>query len=259
MILFARALHKPSVSPPTFCRFVTMKQMHPNFFFQRLRFVLPILFLSLAAAAAWANPIEIATIDDLQKIGNHPDFPFSGNYVLTDDIDAAATEDFNEGAGFYPIGGPSDPFTGTFDGRGHVISHLHINRLGLNNVALFGVISAGGEVHTVGLEGAEVTGNVFVGGLVGFVNPFGNIWSPYVTGMVTLNAGVGGVVGFLHSDATLSNAYATSSVSGDFRTGDTTPGPQRWPTAHHGAAADQEHEQERSHCPNRHFTAYFVE
>mgnify|MGYP001390796373 CR=1 FL=1 len=48
--------------------------------------------------------IAIATLDGLNKIGRDPAYPLDGSYVLTADIDAAATQTWNNGAGFVPIG-----------------------------------------------------------------------------------------------------------------------------------------------------------
>ncbi len=45
----------------------------------------------------------------------------SGHYILTSDIDMT-------GLNFSPIGNNSTPFSGIFDGNGHTISNLTINR-----------------------------------------------------------------------------------------------------------------------------------
>ena len=83
----------------------------------------------LAPAATHAQ-IEIASIEDLQKIGNDEAYPLDGDYVLTQDIDASETVDWNGGEGFEPIGSEDTPFTGVFDGRGHVIDGLAMRREG---------------------------------------------------------------------------------------------------------------------------------
>src|SRR5204862_220704 len=44
-----------------------------------------------AAGKDGAPPIGIASIVDLQKIGNDPAYPLTGQYVLTQDIDATET------------------------------------------------------------------------------------------------------------------------------------------------------------------------
>ena len=96
----------------------------------------------------------------------------SRNYTLTNDLDetTAGYEEVagpaaNNGTGFEPIGNDSDPFTGTFDGAGHTISGLTIDRTGENTVGLFG--ASDGTVSNVTLSGASVTGGGPVGALVG--------------------------------------------------------------------------------------------
>src|SRR5690606_5319684 len=70
----------------------------------------------------------------LQGIGNN----LNGRYTLGADIDASATAGWDSGAGFMPIGSSSNHFTGDFDGLGHTITNLSINRPGRENVGLFG-------------------------------------------------------------------------------------------------------------------------
>jgi len=155
------------------------------------------------------------------------------NYTLARNIDARATG-LNNGtadrsggmwtrAGFSPIG--SDiitPFTGTFDGQGHVISGLTINRPSQNHVGLFGRATNAAILH-VGLDGGSVSGNAYVGGLVGqFVArddgtaSLDNVW---VTGNVKGQSNyIGGLVGHnaaaVDSTASIDNAYATGDVTG---------------------------------------------
>ena len=64
----------------------------------------------------------------------------SAHYVLVDDIDASATASWDGGKGFSPIGDPAHPFAGSFDGQGHTISGLRIDRFGnvTTYIALFG-------------------------------------------------------------------------------------------------------------------------
>ncbi|NLV46307.1 MAG: hypothetical protein GXY07_17615 [Candidatus Hydrogenedentes bacterium] len=117
-----------------------------------------------------AQPIEIDSIEELQKIGNDPGYPLSGDYILTQDIDASVTKTWDDGAGFAPIGPEStDSFIGHFDGQGHAIVNVHINRPYKSfNVGLFGYVGAGGIVENLGIEDIHVSGRSVVGGGVGF-------------------------------------------------------------------------------------------
>ena len=86
-------------------------------------------------------PVAIDSIATLQLIGNDPGYPLNGNYYLTGDLDASDTLNWNGGFGFQPVGSSSPvkattAFTGTFDGQGHTISGLFINRPTEPNVCL---------------------------------------------------------------------------------------------------------------------------
>ena len=137
----------------------------------------------------------------------------AGNYVLGSDIDAAATNTWNAGTGFVPVGASNiSAFTGTLDGLGHTISNLTINRPSTFFVGLFGCAS-GSTISNIGLLGGSISGSGTVGGLVGD-NAYGTINKSYVTGSVSgNNYGVGGLVGVSNSGK-ISNSYTTGNVNG---------------------------------------------
>lgn len=73
---------------------------------------------------------EVANYEQLKVV---PYCPLDGTYRLVADIDASASATQNcvdEGVceGFTPIGDYYKPFTGLFDGNGHVISGLWIQK-----------------------------------------------------------------------------------------------------------------------------------
>ena len=100
------------------------------------------------------------------------------------------------GTGWTPIGPTnSAPFTGTFDGGGHTITNLYINRSTANGLGLFGWVN--GAIRNVGIVGPNVTGgtNATVGGLAGNQGG-GTIRACHVSGgKVTGGGRVGGLVG----------------------------------------------------------------
>ena len=61
-------------------------------------------------------PIAIDSIEALQRIGQDPAYPLNGAYVLTGDIDASETVNWNDGAGFLPSA-PGDPGGRHYPGR----------------------------------------------------------------------------------------------------------------------------------------------
>ena len=80
---------------------------------------------------------------------------------------AAATTNWNSGAGFAPIGENSGAqFQGCFNGNGRVIRNLRIVRPTQAFTGFFGAVGSGGAVNDLGLEGGTVTGDG-AGGLVG--------------------------------------------------------------------------------------------
>ena len=75
-------------------------------------------------------------------------FNLGGDYVLSNDIDLSGYPNWD------PIGTLANPFTGTFDGNGHTISNLTINRPAQDNVGLFGVINTTKAKHAPGANSA---------------------------------------------------------------------------------------------------------
>ena len=93
----------------------------------------------------------------------------NGKYELGSNIDAGVTKTDTAkwGAeGFNPIGDYSNKFSGTFDGLGHTISDLYINRPAQNYIGLFGYINNSATIKNIGLENLNITGQNYVGGLV---------------------------------------------------------------------------------------------
>jgi filamentous hemagglutinin family protein len=147
------------------------------------------------------SPYSLVDIYGVQGIATLP----SKNYQLAANIDASQTATWNAGAGFVPIG-PSY-FTGTFDGAGHTITNLAIDRPNAGIVGLFAVVA--GTVTNVGLVGGSVTGQT-VGELAG--TNFGVIREAYATGAVSGSVAVGGLVG--SNEGTITQTYSTGAVTG---------------------------------------------
>ncbi len=134
------------------------------------------------------DPYQVENVDQLRKIRYHTD----EHFIQIADIDASDTENWNKGKGFEPIGDLNNPFSGNYNGDGHVISNLHINRPKEKYVGLFGVIQA--KIENLGLKNVKITGEAAVGSLVGF-SDHGIIGSVFATGEVTGDRGIGGLVG----------------------------------------------------------------
>ena len=147
-------------------------------------------------------------------------------YELTNSLDFMAASSYRSGsrntawtmgAGWQPIGTSSAVFfSAIFEGNGHTISNLmidrdrEIDRDGENNIGLFG--RATNEIANIGLRNVDISGQNRVGGLVG--NSSATITNSYVTGSVLGNRFVGGLVGDNQSAGFIRNSYATASVEG---------------------------------------------
>jgi hypothetical protein len=160
-----------------------------------------------AGSGTEAAPYIITNVIQLQEMKNELD----KWYELGNDIDASETSTWNSGAGFEPIGNPSAIyFLGHFDGKGHKITNLKINRT-TNYIGLFGISNPPSTIKNVGLEDANITGNWTVGGLVG---QNGNVIdNSYVksTIAITGNKIVGGLVGI--NTSIITNSYAEINVT----------------------------------------------
>ena len=139
-------------------------------------------------------------------------------YVLGANIDASSTAG-GKGVwgdtGFIPVGTRDNAFTGSLDGQGHTISGLYINLPDTRNVGLIGYTEAGSVIRHVGMLGGSISGEDYVGGLVG--SNAGLVSDSYATGTISGDDKVGGLVG--SNTGLVSNSYATGTISGDGRIG----------------------------------------
>jgi|GEM_PF-1118332 len=118
---------------------------------------------------------------------------------------------YNQGQGWEPIGTTVNEFHGHYDGDGHVISGLTINRPATNNVGLWAFVGENGMVTNLGLQDAQVVGgNYVVGTMVAFNR--GTLTEVYATGSVSGGYRVGGLVGE-NSPGTVSYAHADVEVT----------------------------------------------
>ncbi|MCD8508391.1 MAG: hypothetical protein LRY44_01690 [Candidatus Pacebacteria bacterium] len=150
--------------------------------------------------------IEISTCAELQLIGSDPvEYPLSGNYVLTADIDCSDSSSWNGGAGFIPIGNEANKFTGTFDGAGFIIHQLTIDRPATDFVGLFGYADNGVDIFRVYLTESFVRGRTNVGSIVGRLGENNGdaeamLTQSFAVGtVISTNNTVGGLVGLAHN------------------------------------------------------------
>ncbi|MBN1125000.1 MAG: hypothetical protein JXA82_08330 [Sedimentisphaerales bacterium] len=153
------------------------------------------------------DPYQIWTAEQMNTIGLTPN-DWWRHFMLMDDIDMSSYSNTQ----YNIIGTSSKPFTGTFDGNGHIISNLtYTTNNYIQYVGLFGrTISS--SIQNLGLENVLFsTAGSTVGGVVGLNG--GVINACYVTGSISGSVGVGGLVGDDYG-GTIRACYATCVVMG---------------------------------------------
>lgn len=112
------------------------------------------------------SPYVISTENELRTvsayINNHSGWS-ALHYKLDDDIAISNPETANN---FIPFGSVSNQFTGSFDGDGYTISGLNLS-LEDNNVALFRIVAASGQIKNLNVSGFTVNGKKNTAALVG--------------------------------------------------------------------------------------------
>jgi len=170
-------------------------------------------FSRFTGTGAPGDPFIIRDVYDLQAMQGF----LTSSFVLNNNLNASSTADWNNGAGFMPVGRDwSHLFTGMFDGANHTITGLVINRPSTHDIGLFGFTS-GATLQNVGLVGGSVTGNTSVGGLVGHSDA-SSISNAYSALTVTGTDSVGGLVGY-SGNSTIDNSYALGTVNGNNNVG----------------------------------------
>jgi hypothetical protein len=189
------------------------------------------------------EPYLINTAEQMNAVGTDAN-DWDKHFRLTADINLGIyTEDE-----FNIIGtSPNDPFTGVFDGNGHIISNFTYNSTGAFSyyIGLFGwVDSNDAEIKNLGVidpnvvimpygiragaligmqnsgtvsncyvEGGSVSGDNSVGGLIG--NNTGTVINCYTTCSVTAeNSRAGGLVGWNDDGGVIINCSASGAVTG---------------------------------------------
>ena len=116
-----------------------------------------------------------------------------------------------------PIGTESRPYTGNFDGGGHTITGLKIDKSGTDYVGLIGCLGSGGKVQNVTLTNISVSGANCVGGIAG--QNYGTVENCSVNGTVTGKGftDTGGIAGSNYG--TISGCSAEGTVTGSVNVG----------------------------------------
>lgn len=160
----------------------------------------------------------ISSLDELRWIAED-ETRWSYNYRQTANIDASETSTWWGGSdgsvnyGHLPIGNSSANFTGSYDGDGHTIDGLYINRSSESKIGLFGTMN-GASLTDLGLTNVNITGSYYTGGLIGYSIYSSSVSNCYSSGTVSGVERVGGLVGAnLYSSSSVSNCYSSCNVT----------------------------------------------
>ena len=168
---------------------------------------LAIFLLSAFVSTVWAwkgsgteaDPYKITNASDLSQLAtevNELGNDFENTYFeVTKDI-SYNIADTVDGCNYTAIGRRSDPFNGKFNGKGHTISGIRINKPHGGNQGLFGALGEGAVVENVKLADAEITARDYAGGIVGY-NDRGTVSGCTVENSVKIsgNGYIGGIAG----------------------------------------------------------------
>lgn len=160
---------------------------------------------------------EISTCAQLAFIAKNTDW-LGKNFLLVNDLilndvllEANEHGDLSTDSAMLKEWTPIGRFSGTFDGNGHTISGLYIERPYDNEIGLFGY--SRGTIRGITLVNSYVRGQEFVGGVVG--SGYGTVTDCVNCGTVTGSRGsVGGVVGFSNTTVTDCVNYGTVTGGG---------------------------------------------
>lgn len=147
------------------------------------------------------NPALITTCQDLQNISKH----LGWYYNLTNDIDCSATNNWNSGAGFLPLG----DFSGTVDGKNFTVSNLYMNTG--SNSGIFGSLSSGGKITSLNFRNLDINCQSTYCGVLTNMN-FGTIEKTSLAGKFACNGKCGGFAS--QNSGAISQSWADLLMSG---------------------------------------------
>lgn len=168
------------------------------------------------------DPYQISSLSELQWLSQNPN-QWDKYFIQTTDIDASTTSSWDNGSGWSPIGNNTTPFTGSYDGQGHIISNLFIKRTSTSNIGFFGRIALGGSVKNLGLTNVDIRGASNTGSLVGILlgqwGKISKVSKCFATGSVDGGGSTGGLIGYVTAFSYTDNCYSVCNVKGGWGTG----------------------------------------
>lgn len=169
--------------------------------------------ISNIAELYWFAALVNGTLESVPQ-NTEADAVLTADIVINEQVltaDGELVEDTDGLTAWTPIGSGDAPFDGTFDGQGHSISGLYINRPEADCQGLFGYISSNGTVSRTEVTGSYIHGHNGVGGITG-INSGTLTACSYSGTVIGYDYPLGGVAG--RNNGTVSCCYATGKVHG---------------------------------------------
>ncbi len=193
---------------------------------RRVPFWLALVFISVLSTLIFAefaggsgtqeDPWQVETAEHLNNVRNYLGSGHRNkHFIQTADINLGEPP-WNQGEGWEPIGdivyspNNENPFRGVYDGDGHVIWRLFIDRPDGHHQGLFGY--AEGNIRNLCVVDFEVMAYDAVGGLAGLNN--GRITNCFSTGSVNGNMKVAALLGVNGGNGNISNSRSAGNVVG---------------------------------------------
>lgn len=151
------------------------------------------------------DPYRIFNAEQLNQVRNSPEAYFS----LEADIDMTEwIAENNPSQGWKPI----SSFKGTFNGNGHRITNLIINRPTTSKIGLFSSISDA-NISNIEIVDTNYIGCNEIGGICGYISG-GSITSCKFSGKIVGANYLGGIIGECWGSTSISNCMAIGSING---------------------------------------------
>jgi len=167
-----------------------------------------------------SNPFQIASLENLAWL-MYNDSEWDKHFIQIADINAANTIEWEDSAGFNPIGNSDVIFSGTYSGKGNIIDGLYINRPTSNYIGLFGYTDNSSKIDSLGMTNIDFTGYSYIGGLAG--RNKGLIDYCYSTGNTYVGSNsysyMGGLIGYNENAVTNCYSFANVNTSSGNRVG----------------------------------------
>lgn len=157
------------------------------------------------------NPYIITTADQLNEVRYHLD----KHFIQMQDIDLSAVtaeggDYYDNGNGWLPIGDYSNSFTGTYNGNGHSINGMMINRTSTSSLYAGLFYSVTGTIKNLNLTNCNITaeasgtyGSVYCGAVSALMKEDSQIVNCTIEGNITTSSTytslVGGIIGSAQS------------------------------------------------------------